>query len=157
MGGEALGGAGEAGCEGVDAGTLRKHKNIIRFRVSENSGTDNSFYVLAISNIIGYDKLTGMTMRRAKALHLLREHQAEIASYGVRRLAISGSVARDEARSDSDVDILVEFFRPVGLFQFIGLKQYLESLLGCQVDLGTARSLKAHLAKEVMESAIYVA
>jgi predicted nucleotidyltransferase len=71
-------------------------------------------------------------------------------------LAIFGSVARDEARSDSDVDLLVEFNHPVGLFQFIALKQYLESLLGCQVDLGTRRSLKIPLQKEVIESAIYV-
>ena len=95
-------------------------------------------------------------MNRAQALNLLHEHLAEITAFGVKSLAIFGSVARDHARADSDVDILVEFTRPVGLFQFIGLKQYLESLLGCQVDLGTSRSLKLHLQKEILESAIYV-
>ena len=95
-------------------------------------------------------------MKRARVLKLLRDHQAEIVTFGVKRLALFGSVARDSAQADSDVDILVEFAHPVGLFQFIGLKQYLESLLGCQVDLGTARSLKPYLQNEVMESAIYV-
>lgn len=95
-------------------------------------------------------------MKRTKVLLLLREHWAQIADFGVNRLALFGSVARDMAQPDSDIDILVEFSRPVGLFQFIGLKQYLESLLGCQVDLGTSRSLKPYLQEEVLESAIYV-
>jgi hypothetical protein len=95
-------------------------------------------------------------MNRAQALNLLHEHLAEITAFGVKSLAIFGSVARDEARPDSDVDILVEFSHPVGLFQFIGLKQYLETLLDCQVDLGTSRSLKQHLQQEVLESAVYV-
>jgi predicted nucleotidyltransferase len=95
-------------------------------------------------------------MKRAKALKLLRDHRVEIATFGVKRLALFGSVARDMAQTDSDVDILVEFSHPVGLFQFIGLKQYLESLLGCPVDLGTSRSLKPYLKEEVLESAIYV-
>jgi predicted nucleotidyltransferase len=95
-------------------------------------------------------------MKREKAIQFLRSHRPEIVEFEVKTLAIFGSVARDETRSDSDVDLLVEFNHPVGLFQFIALKQYLESLLGCQVDLGTRRSLKIPLQKEVIESAIYV-
>lgn len=56
----------------------------------------------------------------------------------------------------SDVDLLVEVDRSVGLFHFIGLQQYLESLLGCPVDLGTPRSLKPRFKDSVLREAIHV-
>lgn len=57
-------------------------------------------------------------------------------------LSVFGSVARGDARQDSEVDILVELSHPVGLSQFIELQQRLEALLGCRVDLGAPRALK---------------
>jgi predicted nucleotidyltransferase len=97
-------------------------------------------------------------MKRAEVLRILRERRGELAEqYGVKSLALFGSVARDEAGSDSDVDLLVEFDRPTGLFAFIGLQQFLEKLLGCEVDLGTPRSLKPHLKDSVLQEAIRVA
>ena len=75
---------------------------------------------------------------------------------GVRSLALFGSVARNEAKPGSDIDLLVEFYQPVGLFQFITLKQYLERLLESTVDLGTVRSLKPRLKEAVLREAIYV-
>ena len=96
-------------------------------------------------------------MKRTEVLRILHEKRGELAEkYGVKSLALFGSVARDEARPDSDVDLLVEFDRPVGLFAFIGLKQVLEALLSCQVDLGTPRSLKPHLKESVLQEAIHV-
>lgn len=96
-------------------------------------------------------------MEREKAIRTLRAHQATLAkSYGVKSLSMFGSVARDEARADSDIDLLVEFERPVGLFAFIGLQQYLEGLLGCRVDLGTPRSLKPIMKDSVLKEAIRV-
>ena len=65
-------------------------------------------------------------------------------------------MARDEAQPESDVDILVEFSQPVGLFHFIELKQYLEGFLGCQVDLGTNRSIKPYIKDKIMHEAIRV-
>jgi predicted nucleotidyltransferase len=65
-------------------------------------------------------------------------------------------VARDEARPDSDVDLLVEFKEPVGLFQFIEFQQRLEALLGCKVDLGTKRSLKVQIRDQVLQEVIRV-
>ena len=59
-------------------------------------------------------------------------------------------MARNEAHHDSDVDLLVEFNQHVGLFAFIGLKQYLEAQLGCKVDLGTPRSLKPGVKANVL-------
>ncbi len=71
-------------------------------------------------------------------------------------MALFGSVARDEAHSNSDVDILVEFNRPVGLFGLIELEERLEQVLGCKVDLGTPDSLKERIRKNVMEDCFYV-
>jgi predicted nucleotidyltransferase len=96
-------------------------------------------------------------MIRADVLHILHEKRGELAEeYGVKYLALFGSVARDVARPDSDVDLLVEFDRPVGLFAFIGLQQFIETLLGCKVDLGTPRSLKPRLKDSVLQEAIQI-
>jgi len=97
-------------------------------------------------------------MKRDDVLRILKEHRSEfIDQYQVKSLSLFGSMARNEARDDSDVDLLVEFTRPVGLFQFIGLQQRLEALLGGKVDLGTTRSLKPRIRDEVMQEAIRVA
>jgi predicted nucleotidyltransferase len=95
-------------------------------------------------------------MKRELAIQILQDHQTEIHSFGVKSLALFGSVARSEARSDSDVDILVEFDRPVGLFGLIALQQHLEELLGRPVDVGTLECLKESIRAEVLEECIYV-
>ena len=74
-------------------------------------------------------------MRRYEALTILAAHQEDLKGYGVKSLAIFGSVARDEARADSDVDLLVEFSGPVDLFDFVCLKQYLDTGLTQQLYL----------------------
>lgn len=97
-------------------------------------------------------------MKRKDVLRILREQQKELADrFNVTSLSLFGSVARDEARPDSDVDLLVEFSQPVGLFLFIELQQRLETLLGCKVDLGTPRSLKPRIKEHVLREAIRVA
>ena len=95
-------------------------------------------------------------MERERVLQILRQNRVEIKSYGVKNLALFGSVARGESRPGSDVDLLVEFDRPVGLFGLIALQQRLEELLGCQVDLGTPDSLKSRIRSQVMEDCVYV-
>jgi predicted nucleotidyltransferase len=97
-------------------------------------------------------------MKRSEVLKLIQNQHTLLADrYGVRSLALFGSVARDEATSTSDVDLLVEFDRPVGLFGLFALQDYLESLLGCKVDLGTVDSLKPRIRDRVMKERIYVA
>jgi len=97
-------------------------------------------------------------MKRDDVLRILKEQQKELTDrYKVASLSLFGSVARDENRAGSDVDLLVEFNQPVGLFLFIELQQRLESLLGCKVDLGTPRSLKPRLKEQVLQEAIRVA
>ena len=96
-------------------------------------------------------------MKREQAIDLLHQKQDELSTrFHVASLSLFGSVARDEARMESDVDILVEFSQPVGLFHFIELKQYLEEVLGCSVDLGTPRSLKPYIKESIIQEAIRV-
>ena len=95
-------------------------------------------------------------MRRHEALAILGAQMEPLARFGVQRLALFGSVARDEARPDSDVDILVEFNRPVGLFTFLEVKEHLEQALGRRVDLVTRAGLKRQLRDRILEEAIRV-
>ncbi|MEW5720769.1 MAG: nucleotidyltransferase family protein [Chloroflexota bacterium] len=96
-------------------------------------------------------------MRRDEILKILREHYAEVKSFGVKSLAVFGSVARDQARPDSDVDILVEFDPPPTFQRFMDLKFYLEDLLGTRVDLGTPDTLKPRIRARVQSEALHVA
>jgi len=96
-------------------------------------------------------------MRRDEALAILTSHHRELKALRVRSLAIFGSTARDEARPESDVDVLVELERPVGLFGFIELRQYLEGLLGRPVDLVTPDALKRQPRDEILNEAVYAA
>jgi predicted nucleotidyltransferase len=93
---------------------------------------------------------------RDEILRVLREHRSDLERLGVKSLALFGSAVRGEAREDSDVDLLVEFQRPIGLFEFVDVKQYLEGVLGCGVDLGTPDSLKPRLRETVLAEAVYV-
>jgi hypothetical protein len=95
-------------------------------------------------------------MRRQEALKILVNHQNYLRDFGVKSLTLFGSVARDEANIDSDVDLLVEFDRPVGLFAFVRLQKYLEEILESSVDLGTIDSLKSYLKDAVHREAIRV-
>lgn len=93
-------------------------------------------------------------MRRDEVLAILAAHQIKLKKLGVESLTLFGSVARDEARPDSDVDLLVEFQQPVGLFAFFRLQHYLEEILGCSVDLGTSKALRENLREPTLKEAI---
>lgn len=96
-------------------------------------------------------------MRRDAALALLSRDREALRRFGVRSLALFGSVARDEAGERSDVDLLVEFEEPVGLFEFLALKEHLECVLGCPVDLVTPAALRPHMREHVLFEAIRAA
>jgi predicted nucleotidyltransferase len=72
----------------------------------------------------------------------------------VDKIGIFGSYIRDEQHIGSDVDILVEFNRPVG-FEFIRLKFYLESILGTKVDLVTPEALKPMIKEQILSEVQY--
>jgi predicted nucleotidyltransferase len=97
-------------------------------------------------------------MTRDETLRLLRTHWPRLeAEFGVRALAIFGSVARDSGSETSDVDLLVEFGRPTGYFGLVRLQLYLERLLGRKVDLGTPGSLRPAMRRRVESEAVSVA
>ena len=97
-------------------------------------------------------------MKQEVVLQILKQKNAELTKqFGVKSLLLFGSVARNEASPTSDVDLLVEFNRPVGYFGLFALQDYLEKLLGCPVDLGTPDSLKPHIRDRVMGELIRVA
>ncbi|HJS17124.1 MAG TPA: nucleotidyltransferase family protein [Anaerolineales bacterium] len=96
-------------------------------------------------------------MKQEVVIQILQQKNAEMAKqFGVKTLLLFGSVARNEATATSDVDLLVEFNRPVGYFGLFALQDYLEKLLGCSVDLGTPSSLKPYLRERVMGELIRV-
>jgi len=88
---------------------------------------------------------------------IIHKHQADLDQFAVKSLAVFGSVARGEATESSDVDLLVEFNRPIGLFEFIRLKNHLENLIGFKVDLVTPDALHPALRKSILSEAVYVA
>jgi len=97
-------------------------------------------------------------MNRDEVIRILAKRRADLSTqFGVQTLTLFGSVARNEATGASDVDLLVEFNRPVGLFGLFALQNHLEFLFGCPVDLGTPDSLKPRLKERVLREAIRVA
>jgi len=95
-------------------------------------------------------------MRRSEALKLVQAHQKELQSMGVKSLNLFGSVARDQAHSQSDVDILVELDESIGFFEFFSIKHYLEDILQRPVDLGTFDALKEHLRQPILDETLHV-
>jgi len=96
-------------------------------------------------------------MKRIAALALLRESKPElVARFGVKRLALFGSTARDAAVAQSDVDVLVEFDGPATSAQFFGAQFFLEDLLGCPVDLVTHKALRPELRLHVERDSVDV-
>ncbi|MCB0017934.1 MAG: nucleotidyltransferase family protein [Anaerolineales bacterium] len=95
-------------------------------------------------------------MQREEVLATLRRHKQElVAKYGVTRLGIFGSVARDEATEASDVDIVVEM--PPDLFKMVHMKEELEQMLSSPVDLIRYQNyLNALLKRRIDREVIYV-
>ena len=97
-------------------------------------------------------------MEKNQVLKILGEHKKELSLYGVKTIALFGSVAREEDSQKSDVDILVEFDyaqHKIGLFGFVRLQRRLEELLGTKVDLATPGALKRQLKDNILKEAIY--
>jgi predicted nucleotidyltransferase len=87
----------------------------------------------------------------------ISEHGEEIrVEFGVARLGVFGSRVRDKARTDSDLDVLVEFSHPT-FRNYMGLKRFLEHLIGVPVDLVSAAALKPLLKENILREVRYVA
>ncbi|MDM7935025.1 MAG: nucleotidyltransferase family protein [Methanothrix sp.] len=88
---------------------------------------------------------------------IIKKHKKELNErYGVREIGIFGSFVRGEEKEDSDVDLLVEFERPIGLFKFLELEEHLSSLIGRKVDLVSKKALKPHIGRHILDEAVTV-
>lgn len=88
-----------------------------------------------------------------EAEKILMTHKRDLAKLGCNTLAIFGSVATNQSKKKSDVDILVEFDSKKGLFGFVHLKDYLEDILDCDVDLVTKKGLHPALKNGILSEA----
>lgn len=96
-------------------------------------------------------------LARDEVLETLRAHKATLAEqFGVRAIALFGSVARDQARNKSDIDILVEFDSSPGWRNYFGAQEYLEGVLGIPVDMMTLSEVRREVRPYVERDAIRV-
>ncbi len=96
-------------------------------------------------------------MRQQEVLAILKEHREELERLGVRSLSLFGSVARNEAGPGSDVDLLVEAKRPMGLFGLLRIQNFVEQLLGgIEVDLIMKGAVLEELKDDILEDSVRV-
>ena len=88
-------------------------------------------------------------------LQTLAMHRPELENMGVKSLRLFGSVARDEAKDDSDIDFLVEFINEPSLFEIFELRYFLEDLFQRNIDLGLEEALREHLREPVLKDTIH--
>lgn len=96
-------------------------------------------------------------MKRDEIIKTLKERQADLRAHGVTHAAVFGSIARDEQRPDSDIDILVDVDPAVvaTMFDYAGLKDYVASLFPGPVDVIDREALKPRLRPRAAADAIY--
>ena len=88
---------------------------------------------------------------------ILISHRRKIEQkYGVKEIGIFGSYARGDTTETSDVDILVEFRKPVGLLKIMNLQNYLSDILGIKVDIVVKESIREELKDNILKEAIYL-
>ncbi|MGM8850584.1 nucleotidyltransferase family protein [Salinicola halophyticus] len=96
-------------------------------------------------------------MNRKEVLRRLQRHLPTLsAEFQVKALALFGSIARDQATPESDIDILVSFEGPATSARYFGVQFYLEDLLECPVDLVTEKALRPELRPFIEREALHV-
>lgn len=97
-------------------------------------------------------------MDKQSVIETLQSHQSELNELGVDHLALFGSVARDEAGPDSDVDLLATFntSKALSLLKVVGIQRKISEMLGCRVDLGEKGFVKPRVQPYVEQDLIDV-
>ncbi|MGH7193160.1 MAG: nucleotidyltransferase domain-containing protein [Candidatus Saccharimonadales bacterium] len=129
------------------------YQHIPQRATTSDDGAPISEWVLPFHELI-----SARPVRNARsALELLSDHLPELRSkFSVRSLRLFGSIARNEANHDSDIDVLVEFFEKPTFDHYLGLKLYLEELFGKAVDLVIASDLRPGLRSRIEQEALHV-
>ena len=99
-------------------------------------------------------------LTKKKAIRLLQEKHSYLANeFGVSKIGLFGSYAKGQSGDSSDVDLIIEFERPIG-FRFIELVDYLENLLGQKVDVLTPAGVQniriERVARSISQSIVHV-
>jgi len=113
-----------------------------------------SILEVAASNTLPLAQTELKPLSAEEAIIKLVSLAPDYSKFGIKSLAIFGSVARDEARPNSDVDILVEFSTEPTFDLYMDLKLHLETLLKRKVDLADLKMLRPEIISNVMEDAI---
>jgi len=96
-------------------------------------------------------------MGKKEIIKIIRNSKPEMEShYGVQRLGLFGSYVKEKQSKRSDIDILVTFNRDIDLFDFLDLREYLESQLSIKVDLVMESALKPAIGKRILSEVEYV-
>ncbi|MCB4806032.1 putative nucleotidyltransferase [Methylobacterium brachiatum] len=95
-------------------------------------------------------------MDRYAALAILRANEAELRRRGVRHAALFGSVARGEARADSDLDVMIEIDAPLvgGVYGYVGLCRFIGDLFPIRVDVANRAGLKDRIRERAERDAL---
>ncbi len=95
-------------------------------------------------------------MDKDRILGILRQHEPELKAAGIAHLRLFGSVARGDAKVTSDIDLLVDLdeAKAVGLFTVVRLQNQLTDLVGAEVHLSLANSLRPLLLTEIARDAV---
>ena len=97
-------------------------------------------------------------MKELKELQdiLVQHKNALKRKYNVKEIAIFGSFVRGQQKKTSDIDILVEFGKPIGFFKFLELEEHLSKLLGAKVDLVSKKALKPYIGQHILKEMVSV-
>jgi len=93
------------------------------------------------------DEIKNILERYKNELHL---------RFLVKEIGIFGSYVREEQRQASDVDILVEFERPVSLLKLVSLENFLNDLLGLKVDVVPVEDVRPELREKILSETVYI-
>lgn len=88
---------------------------------------------------------------------IIQQHKEDLKEkYGVKEIGIFGSCARGEQDETSDIDILVELEKPMGIVKFLKLEKHLSLLLEAKVEIVTKKALKPYIGRQILQEVSYV-